>query len=131
MRTAFRVGVVAGVAVVAVFVKSGACAEVVSAGDVTLAGQVQWEALGPLRDYGVAVTPGVEAHTVDADLSNVEGGEALAYLTGEQKALLAGNGFLILPSASKEFYEIYYKNPPARAVGGVTVLAARWAGCQG
>lgn len=72
---------------------------------------LEWEVLGERPDYDVAVTPSVKPYTVDSDLSNVERFEELALLAPEQKALLAANGFLVLPSASKEFYEIYYKNP--------------------
>ena len=73
--------------------------------------KLQWTPLGKMTNHDVKVTPSVAPYTIQPDMSNVQSAGALGYLTDGQKKLLAGNGFLILPSASKEFYEIYYKNP--------------------
>ena len=66
--------------------------------------KLQWAPLGTMTDHDVKVTPSVAPYTIQADLGNVQAAGDLAYLTAGQKKLLAGNGFLILPSASKEFY---------------------------
>ena len=78
--------------------------------DLPAAAQLRWEALATIPDYDVKVTPSVAPYTIQPDMSNVEKAKDLNYLSAAQKKLLAKNGFLILPSTSKEFYEIYHKN---------------------
>ncbi len=107
MRSTIGFGVAACVVIAVLLVNPPGEAE---GFDLPGEGQLQWAPLGTLKDYDVTVTPSVAPYTIRPDMSNVEKQEALAYLTAEQRELLASNGFLILPSASKEFYEIYHKN---------------------
>lgn len=108
MRSAIGIGVAACVTLAVLLVSPTRTAQ---GFDLPPAGQLRWQALGELRDYDIDVTPSISPYEVRPDLSNVQGAGKLDDLTAEQRKLLAANCFLILPSASQEFYEVYYKNP--------------------
>ena len=60
-------------------------------------------------DYA-AVQPAVPAQTVEADLSDVEFNDYVAYMPDETKARLAQNQFLVVDGYDREFYEGYEFN---------------------
>ena len=66
---------------------------------------------GKAVKYDVDVRPKIAAYTIAPDLSNVELGRDAKDLRPDQRALLAGNGFVIMPGASQELYEYYLGNP--------------------
>ena len=79
--------------------------------ELPIEAQMRWVPLGVLKDYDVAFKPALKPYRVQPDLSNVQPSEALKDMTDNRRKLLAANGILILPSVSKEFYEIYLENP--------------------
>lgn len=108
MRSTFALGVaVCGVAAV-LLVRSPQSAK---AYELPTEAQMSWQPLGTLPDYDAAVKPAVKPYDIRPDLSNVQPSAALKDMTDNRKKLLAANGILVLPSVSKEFYEIYLKNP--------------------
>ena len=83
------------------------------AGGINLPTDAQLAAapLGAGRRHAVTFTPKIAAYEIDPHLRNVQGAGRLGFLTARQKALLAANGFLILPSGKMELYELYKPNP--------------------
>jgi hypothetical protein len=108
MRSTFALGVAVCGVVAVLLVRPPQSAR---AYELPTEAQMQWAPLGVLKDYDVAFKPAVRPYTVQPDLSNVQPSEAMKDMTDNRRKLLAANGILILPSVSKEFYEIYLKNP--------------------
>ena len=67
-----------------------------------------------------AVTATVPAYTVEVDLSNLVNLDQF-YFTDEDKSLLAENLFVVKPSYSNEFFEIYEENRYSQVPNFVTV----------
>ena len=67
-----------------------------------------------------AVTAAVPTYTVEPDLSNLVNLNQF-YFTDEDKSLLAENLFVVKPSYSNEFFEIYEENRYSQVPNFVTV----------
>ena len=63
----------------------------------------------PYREVTVQVKPQVAPYQVKADLSNVENRGRFEF-SPEAQALLAKNGFVVLPQMHQEFFMLYEIN---------------------